>query len=221
MKKMQKDLEVRETLPIHPCDRKDVQPHVLRVDGLVVRPLELTLADLEALPQQKLTDDFVCLEGWKAPAVEWQGVALESVLALAGVNPEAKWVQASAAEFSVPMPLKEVGRALLAISLGEGTLLTVHGGPVRLVVPGGDCFTSIKWLDHLELRARARRKHRQDDCAGALDTIARSTNATPFSPGIQAGLNSLPSTVLRHGGSPQGRLRAAGLEWTSEFETVS
>jgi DMSO/TMAO reductase YedYZ molybdopterin-dependent catalytic subunit len=59
---MHKDPEMRETLPIHLCDRSDVQRHVLRVDGIVVRPLELTLADLEALPQQKLTDDFVnCL----------------------------------------------------------------------------------------------------------------------------------------------------------------
>ena len=70
--------------------------------GLVVRPLELTLAELEALPQRKLTDDFICLEGWTAPAVKWQGVGLESVLTLAGVNPEAKWVQASAAEFERP-----------------------------------------------------------------------------------------------------------------------
>ena len=27
-----------------------------------------------------------------------------------------------------------------------------YGGPVRLIVPGGDCFMNIKWLDHLELR---------------------------------------------------------------------
>jgi DMSO/TMAO reductase YedYZ molybdopterin-dependent catalytic subunit len=75
------------------------------------------------------------------------------VLALAEMQPEARWVQASAGEFTVPIPLQEARKALLALRLGEDALPSEHGGPVRLVVPGGDCWTSIKWLDHLELRS--------------------------------------------------------------------
>ena len=28
-------------------------------------------------------------------------------------------------------------------------------GPARLVVPGGECFTSIKWAERIEVRAEA------------------------------------------------------------------
>jgi DMSO/TMAO reductase YedYZ molybdopterin-dependent catalytic subunit len=51
------------------------------------------------------------------------------------------------------MPFDSAAAALLAVRLNETNLSEEHGGPVRLVVPGGECFTSIKWLDHLELRS--------------------------------------------------------------------
>ena len=149
---MEKSPERLQSLPVHPSKRGD-EPHVLRVDGLVGRCLELTPADLEGLGQQELTDDFTCLEGWTVPGLKGRGVALDTVLNLAGIDPEAKWVQASAGEFSVPAPLEAARRALLATRLGDDLLPAEHGGPVRFVLPGGDCFASIKWLDHLELRA--------------------------------------------------------------------
>ena len=51
------------------------------------------------------------------------------------------------------VPLDRAAHALLAIKLNESNLPLEHGGPVLLVVPGGECFTSIKWLDHLEVRS--------------------------------------------------------------------
>ncbi len=150
---MQNEPQILGKLPVHPSKREDAGAFVLQVDGLVRQTLELTPSDLEILPQQDVTADFTCEEGWTVQALKWWGVTLESLLALAGANPEARWVQASAGEFTVPIPLQDARRALLATRLGEGALPPEHGGPVRLVVPGGDCWTSIKWLDHLELRA--------------------------------------------------------------------
>ena len=47
--------------------------------------------------------------------------------------------------------------ALVAAGLLATPAAFAQGGypnkPVRLVVPGADCFTSIKWLDRIELRA--------------------------------------------------------------------
>jgi len=149
---MQNEPKILRRLPVHPSNKVDVSAYVLRVNGLVGQTLELTPSDFEGLPQRDVTADFTCEAGWTVPAVKWWGVALESVLALAGAHPEAKWVQASAGEFTVPIPLQDARRALLATRLGEGALPSEHGGPVRLIVPGGDCWTSIKWLDHLELR---------------------------------------------------------------------
>ena len=150
---MQEELRIREKLPVHsPRDDKGIPPRVLRIDGLVGHCLELTLADLERLPQQDLTDDFTCLEGWTVPGIRWRGVLLGTVLSLTEPRLEARYVQASAGDFSVSLPRDHAERALLAIRLDESAVPLEHGGPVRLVVPEGECFMNIKWLDHLELR---------------------------------------------------------------------
>jgi DMSO/TMAO reductase YedYZ molybdopterin-dependent catalytic subunit len=143
---------IQRKLPVHP-GASGSTPHVLRVIGLVDHCLELTPADLAGFPQQELTSAFTCLEGWTVPGLKWRGVSLETLLNLAEIRSEAAWVQASAGDFSVPLSLHDARRALLAIHLGGESLPVEHGGPIRLLLPGGDCFTSIKWLDRLELRA--------------------------------------------------------------------
>lgn len=140
-------------LPVHPGGTPEAAHPRLVVDGLVARRLELAPADLAAFALAEVTDDFRCLEGWSVPGLHWRGVALATVLDTAGVAAQARSVQASAGEFSVPLTLEEARGALLATQLGDAPLPREHGGPVRLVVPGADCFTSIKWLDRIELRA--------------------------------------------------------------------
>jgi DMSO/TMAO reductase YedYZ molybdopterin-dependent catalytic subunit len=156
--------KVRETLPVHAHKGQNAQNYVLRVDCLVSQCLDLTFSDLETLPQQDFTDDFTCLEGWTVPNLTWHGVPLQAVLSLARPSPEARFVQASAGEFSVPLPLEKAKQALLATRLNQAALPLQHGGPIRLIVPGGQCFTSIKWLDHLELR--------EDAAVNTAETIA-------------------------------------------------
>jgi DMSO/TMAO reductase YedYZ molybdopterin-dependent catalytic subunit len=147
-----REQQIRDSLPLH--SSKDQKPfRVLQVDGLVERPLELTVADLERLPQQDFTGDFACLEGWTVPKVHWRGVSMETLLSLAKPHNEARFVQARAQEFSVSLSREDAARALLAIRLDDSPILPKQGGPIRLVVPDGKCFTQIKWLDHLELRS--------------------------------------------------------------------
>lgn len=148
------DTPVRLTsLPIHKYERPDITPYHLCVDGLVDRAVEFTVDELLSLPQAGYDDDFVCLEGWIVPNLRWRGVRLATVLERVGVRPEARWVQASVPGFSLPLPLPAANEALLALQLNGQALPPEHGAPVRLLVPGGECFTSVKWLDHLELRA--------------------------------------------------------------------
>ncbi len=146
----------RSALPLY-VREPPLPPKALRVDGLVRRMLILRVADLQALAEQTLVDDFTCLEGWSVPGVRWHGTPLAAVLDLAQVEPGAQWVQASATErtqtFSLPLPLAEARTALLAYELNGQPLAHEHGGPLRLVVPRRKCFTSIKWLDHLEVCA--------------------------------------------------------------------
>lgn len=141
------------SLPIHPRPNVGVEGYRLQVDGLVARPISLTVADLFTLPQHGLHEDFSCLEGWVVPDLDWRGVWLSDVLDAAGPEPGAEWVQASFGDFSLPLPLAKTTGALLALTLNGAPFPLDHGAPVRLMIPGGECFTSVKWLAHLELRA--------------------------------------------------------------------
>jgi DMSO/TMAO reductase YedYZ molybdopterin-dependent catalytic subunit len=58
----------------------------LRVDGLVAKPLEFSLADLRSLPQRSQITRHDCVEGWSAIG-KWQGVPLAIVLARARFSP--------------------------------------------------------------------------------------------------------------------------------------
>jgi DMSO/TMAO reductase YedYZ molybdopterin-dependent catalytic subunit len=151
---MKEEPKIRANLPVLELDgtQRSLVSSSLRIDGLVVECLDLRLAELELLPQHELRDDFRCREGWVVPDLRWRGVLLETVLALARPHREARYVQASAGNFSISISLDHAATALLAISLNGTNLSVEHGAPVRLVLPGGECFTSIKWLDHVEVR---------------------------------------------------------------------
>jgi DMSO/TMAO reductase YedYZ molybdopterin-dependent catalytic subunit len=55
----------------------------------------------------------------------------------------------------VPLLLGDAAAALLCDELNGQPLTAASGAPWRLVVPGGACFTSVKWVSHLELTAEA------------------------------------------------------------------
>ncbi|MDB5872639.1 MAG: hypothetical protein JWQ07_2081 [Ramlibacter sp.] len=63
----------------------------LTVDGLVAKPLELTMAQLQAMPSRTQITRHDCVEGWSCIG-QWKGVRLSHLLNLAQVNPEAKYV---------------------------------------------------------------------------------------------------------------------------------
>jgi DMSO/TMAO reductase YedYZ molybdopterin-dependent catalytic subunit len=63
----------------------------LRVDGLVTRPLELSLAQLRAMPSRTQVTRHDCVEGWSCIG-QWTGVLLSHVLALAGLRPSARYI---------------------------------------------------------------------------------------------------------------------------------
>ncbi|HLH26077.1 MAG TPA: molybdopterin-dependent oxidoreductase [Chloroflexota bacterium] len=148
-------METREQLPAHPVPPA-IQARAapaLQIDGLVATPRALAAADLVALPRVDLAEPFVCEEGWEVPGLRWRGVRLGDLLALAAPRTEARYVRAYAGEYAVPLALDVAGDALLAESLNGEPLTIEHGAPWRLVVPGGACFTSVKWVERLELTA--------------------------------------------------------------------
>lgn len=80
------------------------------------------------------------------------------------------YVRVYANNYWIALPLAQVNQALLCNRLNGAPLTQEHGAPWRLVISGGACFTSVKWVSMLELAAEP-----GDDTA---ERIARSRIAT-------------------------------------------
>ena len=126
----------------------------LVVDGLVSRPLALSLSDLLALPRVIQESDFRCREGWQVKDLRWAGVRISHLLSAVAPLPLARYVTIHAGPYTAALSLQEaeLPEVLLATDLDGAPLPLEHGGPVRLVVPAEwDCFTSVKWVQRLEV----------------------------------------------------------------------
>jgi DMSO/TMAO reductase YedYZ molybdopterin-dependent catalytic subunit len=131
------------------------QAYRLKVKGLVTQPIELTYADLRAMPATTLHRDFQCVTGWRVPDVEWKGVRLADLLDRAGVQPAARAVRFTSfdGEYTESLTLDQARRTdvIVAYEMEGGPLSDEHGGPVRLYVAPMYGYKSCKWLDGIEL----------------------------------------------------------------------
>jgi len=155
----------------------NIDPESWRLDvsGLVEQELELSLADLKALPQRMITAFLECsgnsrnrfparptaVEGtnWGNGAIgnaEWTGVSLRTVLEQAGVREGAVEIVSQGGDFGgmqrgLPIDAALDPNVLLVWGMNGQELPPVHGGPVRLLVPGWGAIASTKWLVGLEI----------------------------------------------------------------------
>jgi sulfane dehydrogenase subunit SoxC len=146
--------------------------HRLLIHGLVDRPLIFSMSDLMRFPSVTRTLFIECSgnsgKEWKGPTgktvqdthglmstSEWTGVALATVLTEAGIKPEAAWVLAEgsdAAAMTRSLPLAEVLKdALLCYAQNGEALRPEQGYPLRLVIPGWEGNTCIKWIRRLKV----------------------------------------------------------------------
>jgi DMSO/TMAO reductase YedYZ molybdopterin-dependent catalytic subunit len=127
----------------------------LVVDGLVDRPLEMTLADLRSRPSTSLVRSFQCVTGWRVPGVRWQGVRLSTLLDEAGVQPGARALRFESFDgvYTESLTLEEAYRpdVIAAYSMQGGPVSRQHGGPVRLYVAPMYGYKSLKWLSHIRV----------------------------------------------------------------------
>jgi DMSO/TMAO reductase YedYZ molybdopterin-dependent catalytic subunit len=141
------------------------RPYVLTVDGLVARPASLEYARLRALPQQAMTADFHCVEGWSVADVRWSGLRLATLAGLVGPAPTATHVvfhslgrtrsrPGGLDHYVECLPLADLLRPelgyLLALDLAGAPIPLEHGAPLRLVCPFDLAYKSIKFVTRLE-----------------------------------------------------------------------
>ncbi len=130
----------------------------LRIDGLVEQPLELTYADLRALPRSDQVSTFHCVTGWSVQNVHWGGVRFHDLLAKAKPLPNARALAFVSAEQpyvdSLTLEQAHLKDAMLAYEMDGQPLPRPHGAPARVVIPDMYGYKNVKWVTRIVLLNR-------------------------------------------------------------------
>jgi DMSO/TMAO reductase YedYZ molybdopterin-dependent catalytic subunit len=133
----------------------------LEVGGLVEKPLNLSLAELRALPSRTQITRHDCVEGWSAIG-KWKGASLGPLLETARPKPEARFVMfycadpmepngASPYYESIDMEDAFHPQTLLAYDLNGAALPIQNGAPLRLRVERQLGYKHAKYVMRIEL----------------------------------------------------------------------
>jgi sulfite oxidase len=181
----------------------------LIVDGEVNNKIELTLGELKSRFQPKTYRMVLECGGngrsffqpqargnqWTnggAGCAEWTGVPLSEVLKAAGLKDTAKYTAhygtdphlsgdptKESLSRGMPIPKAIEEHSLVVWAMNGETLPNIHGGPLRLVIPGWPGSLSHKWLTRIWIRDR------EHDGQGMTGTSYR-VSITPMIPGGKA-----------------------------------
>ncbi|MEH6611288.1 MAG: sulfite dehydrogenase [Halioglobus sp.] len=146
--------------------------HRLMIHGMVDRPIILSMDDLMRFPSVSMIRFLECPANggmeWRGAQMdrlqfshgmlaccEWTGVLLSTLLQEVGVQKGAGWVLAEGADGShmsrsIPMD-KAMDDALIVYAQNGEALRPEQGYPVRLINPGWEGNTCVKWLRRLEI----------------------------------------------------------------------
>jgi DMSO/TMAO reductase YedYZ molybdopterin-dependent catalytic subunit len=124
------------------------------VEGLVEQPTTWTWDEMHALPESAYSGDIHCVTTWSKLGMEWAGVSIDTLFAIARPKAEATHVLAySHTGYTTNLPLADVvnGRAWVAWEVDGTPLAREHGGPARLLVPHLYFWKSAKWVAGIQV----------------------------------------------------------------------
>jgi len=147
----------------------DPEDYTLLIHGLVDRPLVFSLAELQRLPSVSRICFLECSGNMRTGAgpeslaqhicgltsqSEWTGVMLSTILNEVGVRPAATWFIAEGqdgARMARSIPVEKAwDDAMIAYGQNGEALRPEQGYPARLLLPGWEGNTNVKWLRRLE-----------------------------------------------------------------------
>jgi DMSO/TMAO reductase YedYZ molybdopterin-dependent catalytic subunit len=120
----------------------------LVIDGAVNQPMQLRMSDLQKMPLQSMVIRHVCVEGWAA-IVQWGGVRLHDLIALAQPQSAARYVYFTSGDgyySSWDMPSAMHPQTLLAYQMNGQPLPADNGAPLRLAAPIKLGYKQSKWV---------------------------------------------------------------------------
>ena len=130
----------------------------LTVDGMVARPLSLSLAQIMAMPARDQITRHDCVEGWSAIG-KWRGAPLAPILKAAGLSPNARYLVFHCADNyrgtvpyyeSIDMTDAFHPQTILAYALNDSPLRVANGAPLRLRVERQLGYKHAKYLMRIE-----------------------------------------------------------------------
>ncbi|MAG36424.1 MAG: hypothetical protein CL878_09290 [Dehalococcoidia bacterium] len=144
-----------------PDGDRDPETWTLAIDGLVSERLELTLADVLALPAAEQQFTLECIGnpvgGQLIGNAVWVGTLLRPLLERAEIKPWAKRVAFHSLDdyvTSIPVEQAMAPGVLLAYRMNGEQLPPNHGAPLRLLNPGYYGQKCPKWLKRIEIIER-------------------------------------------------------------------
>lgn len=130
----------------------------LQVDGLVARPLAVSMAQLRQMPKRMQITRHDCVEGWSAIG-EWTGAPLKLLLDAAGLRPQARFLVFHCADRmgngemyyeSIDLIDALHPQTILAWALNGDLLSVGNGAPVRLRVERQLGYKHAKYVERIE-----------------------------------------------------------------------
>jgi DMSO/TMAO reductase YedYZ molybdopterin-dependent catalytic subunit len=134
----------------------DIEKYRLIVDGEVNNPLNISIAEIKNLPLTSMIIRHVCVEGWAA-IVQWGGVQLREIIALAQPKSHVKYAYFKSADgyyesWDIASALHP--QTLLAYEKNGAPLPVENGAPLRLASPIKLGYKQSKWVIQITLASR-------------------------------------------------------------------
>ena len=131
----------------------------LAVDGLVQRPLSISIDQIRRMTRQTQITRHDCVEGWSAIG-KWTGVPLHLILDAAGLRDQARYIIFHCADRFGDRPYYESidlvdafhPQTILAWALNDRYLQIPNGAPLRLRVERQLGYKQAKYLMRIEAR---------------------------------------------------------------------
>jgi DMSO/TMAO reductase YedYZ molybdopterin-dependent catalytic subunit len=146
-----------EKFPINDYDVDDpgviFENWTLTVGGLLKKPGEYKLEQIQALPHKRQNTRHVCVEGWDVIG-RFGGARLSDFLALIGADTSARYITVACADDyyeSLDMETALHPQTLLCYEMYDQPLTREHGAPLRLQIPTKIGYKQAKYLTDLKV----------------------------------------------------------------------